>query len=111
MANKRKHIVIAKAYNSRGKCIVVAENSYTKTHPTQAKYAKMAGNEHAIFLHAEIAALIKAKEQIYKIEIFRFKADGSLALAKPCDVCSLAMSSLGVKSVYYSCNNGEFKKL
>lgn len=99
---KRKHKVIAKAYNRKGHCIAEATNSYTKTHTVQAKYAKRAGNENAIFLHAEIAVLIKAREPVYRLEISRYDAKGNPVLARPCRICMEAIQEAKVKEVIHT---------
>ena len=73
----------------------------TKTHPLQAKFCK---NEHAIFLHAEIAAIAKAlktidTKQLSKCTLYvtRVLSDGKLSLAKPCGGCSAAIKAFGIK--------------
>lgn len=80
----------------------VARNSYTKTHTLQARCAKATGRESAIYLHAEIAALLKARQPVYKIEILRLQADGKPALAKPCPACSMAIEEFGVQEVIFT---------
>lgn len=104
MAKRKRYVVIARAYNAKGKILAVARNSYTKTHTLQAHYAKKVGRESAIFLHAEIAALLKAREPVSKMEILRMTVDGKPALAKPCDACSLALQEFGVKEIIHTIN-------
>ena len=102
MAKRKQHTVVAKAYSKTGKLLAVARNSYTKTHVLQAEYAKKVGKDSAIYLHAEIAALLKAREPVYKMEILRLHADGKPAIAKPCAACALAMKDFGVKEIVHT---------
>ena len=101
MCNQRMHIV-ATVYNKKGHIIAQARNSYTKTHPKQAKFTALAGNPKAIYLHSEIAALVKCREKPYKISIVRYLKDGTTGNAKPCAICELAIKESGVKFVEYS---------
>jgi deoxycytidylate deaminase len=102
MASKR-YDVIAKCYDKRGMLISLGKNSYTKTHPLQAHYAKMTGNHQMLFLHAEIAALLKAgTKQVHKIVVERFTVDGRPANAKPCAVCSAAIKDFGVVEIEHT---------
>jgi len=102
MATHRKQKVIAKAYDKRGRLLAVGENSYIKTHPLQAEFAEKAGNSLAIYLHAEIDALIKAKGPVYKLSVERRLADGTLGNAEPCKICKLAIERAAVQVVEYS---------
>lgn len=67
------------------------------THPIQARYAR---NPFSIYLHAEIAAMIRAKWKADRIVIVRILADGSWAMARPCSGCSRAIDK--VPEVWYS---------
>jgi deoxycytidylate deaminase len=80
----------------KGKIVAVGKNSYSKTHPTQKKWADKVGHHDRIYLHAEIDALIKAKGKGDTISIFRFVKNG-YGLAKPCPVCSLALAQTNLK--------------
>ncbi len=99
---KRRHKVIARTYNKRGHLLAVATNSFTKTHPLQAKYAERTGRNEAIYLHAEIRALLKSREQVYKMEILRMNANGMPVLAKPCAACALALAEFKVKEIIHT---------
>jgi hypothetical protein len=99
----RKHHIVARCYDKRGKLISRAINSYKQTHPIQAKYAEKANQPSRQFLHAEIAALLKAgTKPVYKITIERYYANGEPALAKPCPVCNLAIKDWNVKVIEYT---------
>lgn len=101
MAKQRQHI-IATIYDKKGNILAKETNSYIKTHPTQAHYAALAGNPKAIYLHAEIAALVKCKGIPYKIHIERRHKNGVLANAEPCPICKLAIKAAGIKYIEYS---------
>lgn len=80
-----------------------ASNSYTKTHPLQAHFAKLAGKPNATYLHAELAALLKCgKRKPFSIFVERYKKDGSSGLAKPCAICERAIKAWGVKRISYT---------
>lgn len=97
-----RHHLKAYVYNKKGALISVGENSYTKTHPLQKRYAQKAGTPLREYLHAEIAALIKCREKPYKIYIERLNKRGEPRLAKPCEVCELAIKLAGVKVIEYT---------
>lgn len=98
---KHQHIT-ALAFNKRGRLLSVGINSYTKTHPTMAKYAKLAGKPDAIYLHAEVAALLKAREQVYRLVVLRYNKDGTEACAAPCKACQLALKDHGVTIIQHT---------
>lgn len=94
--------ITATIYSRKGKVLAVGKNSYTKTHPIQARHAHRVGLDDKIFLHAEIAALIKCRKEPYKIKIERYGKRGQPLLAKPCAVCELAIKEAGIKLVEYT---------
>jgi hypothetical protein len=103
MSVKRKRPVLtALAYDKRGRLLSVGRNSYVKTHPLQAHYSRKAGKPDAIYLHAELAALLKAKEPVHKLVVTRFGRKGQPLLAKPCAACQLAIEEFGVKHVEHT---------
>lgn len=99
---------IAAAIVLKGEIISIGVNSY-KSDPLQAKYSK---NEHAIFLHAEIAAIKKALKRINREElkkcdmyIVRRKVNNGVmcnGLAKPCVGCQRAIDTYCINNVYYT---------
>ena len=100
---RTKPIIVARAYDKKGRLISRAVNSYKQTHPIQAKYAILANQSARIFLHAEIACLLRAgTKKIYKLVIERYYANGEPALAKPCPVCQKAIEDWGIKIVEYT---------
>lgn len=106
---KKRYIILAKVKNKQGDCIGMASNSYTKSHPLQKHFAKLAGQPNKIFLHAEILALIRASAsphaKIHSIEIER-RTLNEIHDAKPCPICIEAMKAFGVKKISYTTKNG-----
>lgn len=102
--SKKRFSVKATVYDKRGRVLTVGENSYSKTHPLQAKYAVSVGLDDKIFLHAEIAALSKLKRfhKPYRIVVERYLSNGETAIAKPCKVCQAAIESHGITLVEWT---------
>lgn len=100
-----KHNITAYCYNKRGHLVSVGHNSYTKSHPLQAYFAKKVGHPNKIYLHAEIAALIQAgtmeTNQVHEISIVRLNKKGTFQPSKPCPICMEAIKAFGVKHVVY----------
>lgn len=91
-------------YNRKGRVISIGQNSYTKTHPLQAKYAHKVGLDKKVFLHAEIDAIIKCKDlnEAYKISVLRLNKKGEPLLAKPCPICMSAIKATNIKEINWS---------
>jgi tRNA(Arg) A34 adenosine deaminase TadA len=90
-------------YSRKGTLISTATNSYTKTHPLMLYFGKQVGIEHKVFLHAEIAALLKCGTATpFRIVVERHTRDGRPALAKPCAICERAIAAFGVQRVSYT---------
>jgi tRNA(Arg) A34 adenosine deaminase TadA len=98
---KRQQIT-ALAYDKRGKLLSVGRNSYTKTHPLQAYYADRTGRPGAVYLHAEIAALVKAQRPVHRLVVVRYGANGEPLLAAPCPSCAMAIRDFKVKHVEHT---------
>lgn len=102
----QKYTLLAKAYN-RNKLIAVGINDYKKSHPLMHRLAQKVGLPKKIFLHAEVLALLRCKEQVpTKVTVERYNQDGEMALAKPCPICMEAMKLWGVKQVEYTSKDG-----
>lgn len=101
-ASTKRQKVTALAYDRRGRLLSVGLNSYTKTHPMQAYYGKKSGREAAIYLHAEMAALVKARGKVYRLVVMRYNANGKPVLSKPCPACQLAIKDFGVQHVEHT---------
>jgi len=104
MSMNQKQNVTAILYDKRGRILSIGKNSYHKTHPLQAKSAKAVGENYKVFLHAEIDALVKAKNwnKAHKLVVTRFTKDGKPALAKPCKVCQYAINMVGIKRIEHT---------
>lgn len=101
--SNNKHIVRATCFDKRGRAIASGTNSYAKTHPIQASLAKLVGKPDAIYLHAEIAALLACgTRKPWAISVERVRKDGSFGTSKPCPICQRAIKMWGVKNVFYT---------
>ena len=100
-----RHSITAIIKDRSGNVLSCAQNNYDKTHPIQARFANHANQPTRIFLHAEIAALVKLKHNAkpHSIEVSRFYKNGEPANAKPCAVCDAAIKHYGIKHVTYTC--------
>jgi len=98
----RRFEITALAYARNGRLLAVGRNSYYKTHPLQAKLAKKASKPLCVYLHAEIDALIKARQPVYKLVVTRFNSKGAPVSAKPCSICQLAIQHFKVKKVEHT---------
>lgn len=100
--------LFATCYDKKGKQLSSAKNSYKKTHPLQKYFAEKVGHKNNIYLHAEIAALIKAGiKKVHTITITRRHGTTyDLALAKPCPICLEALKAFKVKKIFYSTKEG-----
>lgn len=113
--NKEKGIInkqnlIAVAFNGK-KVVGIGFNSFTKSHPTQYRSAKSINchiydsGKDCKYPHAEIMAIdnaIKNKKHIDHLVVVRLKFDGTLGLAKPCNICMSKIKSLKIKYLTYS---------
>ncbi len=106
MSPSRKKVG-AVLYNSKRRVITTAVNNDYKSHPRQAWWAQRVGLDEKIYLHAEMACLIKAREAADTIVVVRLGGhDGkSLRQSRPCPVCEPALRYAGIKHVYYSVTN------
>ena len=93
---------------NKSKIVEQAVNLDTKSHPKQADYAKRVGRKEKIYLHAEIAALVKCRVECDTIVVARLGGHdhNQLRNAKPCPICQLALEEAGIKNVIYSTDNG-----
>ncbi len=117
-ANPGQREKLAAAVVCRNKIISIGINSM-KSHPMAAKYGK---NEHAVYLHAEVAAIKNALREIdvddfskCDIYITRVKKEAPFTkkfvwgLAKPCVGCERAIAEFGFKRVIYTCDHGDYE--
>lgn len=100
---KKRYVVIAHAYDRKGRILAVATNSYTKTHPSQAYFAQKVGQPAKQFAHAEILCMLRCKDKrIHKLMVYRYDSDGNLVCAKPCPICQEAIAAYRPNEVWYS---------
>jgi deoxycytidylate deaminase len=98
-----RYRIAAAVLDKQGRVLSIGTNSYVKTHPRQAEYAKKVGAYDKSWLHAEVSALVKVKSGVpYKIVVVRVGNDGELRLAKPCKVCEMAIKQAGIKVIEYT---------
>ena len=75
-----------------------------KTHPIMLQYQR---NEQAIFLHAEMDAIVKGMRERDSFEgcvmyILRLNKKGEVCCSKPCSGCEKALKAFGFKEVYWT---------
>lgn len=99
----RKYDITATCYDKKGRVLSIGKNSYTKTHPMQAHFAKQVGMHERTFLHAEIKALLRSGDkQVHAIRIERYAKDGKPMNAAPCPICQKAINAWGVKEITHT---------
>ena len=87
---------IAMFTDKRSNVLSVAGNTYAKTHPQQASWAKKRGSPDKQCLHAEMrAAIMLAKSGKANNAKFLYVAavslSGNILLATPCVVCQMML--------------------
>lgn len=99
-----QHNLTAIVKDKRGRILSVGKNSYVKTHPLMQKAAKATNSKERIYLHAEVAALLRLKDwsKAHSIEVFRFTKDGKPAMAKPCQCCQYIINQTAIKKVSHT---------
>ena len=100
-----------------GNNIIAKGCNIDKTNPLQYKYNKYRNFRKMDVLnngviHAEMNCLCKIRFldiDYSKVKIFicRIKRDGTIALAKPCKACQMAMRDYGITEIYYTDNMSE----
>ena len=104
-----KNIILAKGFNTN------------KTNPLQKEYNKYRkldwnnGIEPKAKLHAEMMCINKIKNldidfNKVTLYIYRENKNSELAICKPCKACQKAIKDLGIKTIYYTINNGYRKE-
>ena len=96
--------VTAMIYDRKGRVLSVGQNSYVKTHPLQARHAHKTGLPDKLFLHAEVAAIVKCRDlsKAHRIFVTRYNKQGEPTLAKPCPVCLSAIQASGIKYIEHT---------
>jgi tRNA(Arg) A34 adenosine deaminase TadA len=103
-----KYQVGAAVYDKHGKLIAKGWNK-TKSHPYQSVLANRVNQPSKIYLHAEVAAIlaaIKTGRIPHTIIVTRVTRRDTLSMAKPCEICQLAIKEAGIKLVGYTDGKG-----
>lgn len=100
---KQRYKIVAICRDKRGRILSKAYNNYNKSHPLQKHFAELVNKPNNIYLHAEIAAIIKAGTNIiHSIEIKGETKCGKVINCKPCPICRKAIDTYGIKFITYS---------
>jgi len=99
--------VASAVLDHKGRILSIAANSERKTHPLMKIYSEAIGGKHKIYLHAEIAALVKNRGDAESIIVIRVTRHKTLALAKPCPICQMAIEKAGIQRIYYTDIDGD----
>lgn len=110
MSMSRKVIVLSTAYDKKGNIIAISKNFYNRSHPYQKMLSVQCGlSEERIYLHSEVACLLKAKnmrKQVHTLKVERYGRRGEMRLAFPCESCQTAIKLAGVKRVIFTTEEG-----
>lgn len=106
-SHRSKYAVGALTLDSNGSIISIAFNSYCKTHPYMKELASKTSKKESCYLHAEVAAIIKAKGKAKTLLVTRLTAKNTVALARPCPICEIALREAEIENVYYTNNDKE----
>jgi len=93
----KRNTIISKGYNQ-------VETVRKHLHP---KFQQWPGS-----IHAEVDAIIKAKQNLKGCEILiiRVNNDNQFRLAKPCEYCQMYLEYVKIKKIYYSINSFPYIK-
>lgn len=119
-AEKSKGVGIGKfklgAVIYNGSKFIAGGRNKNKTHPSAPGEG---------YLHAEFDGIVRAVRKVgarmddrenpkplkgCKIYVVRIGRDGKLRMAKPCNECMSIIKKVGIKEIYYTGMNGNFKK-
>jgi len=101
---RKQYTLQATIRDKRGRVLTRGTNSYVKTHPLQVSLSQQHGNGEAIYLHAEIQAIVRLKphHKPYSIHIERYSKGGEPLLAKPCPLCERAIQLANIRQVSHT---------
>ena len=91
---------------NKNKVVTTATNLETKSHPLQAFFANRVGLPEKIYLHAEISALVRCKEECDTIVVARVNNQDNLRSSRPCPICQLAIKEAGIVNIHYTTDDG-----
>ena len=105
---RKRFELISTSFDKRGRQISTQLNSYSRTHPLQKYFsAKVHMHEARVFLHSELATLIKShSHKVHSMLVQRFDSMGNPKDARPCPSCVEAMKAWGVIKVRYTTEDG-----
>jgi len=88
----------------------VLSAAYNKPFALSKRLAAQFHNELKVGIHAEAAAVLKARTDLKGAEILvvRIGRAGALRMSKPCPWCAMYLQYVGIKSVTYSDEAGGF---
>jgi cytidine deaminase len=99
---------LASIITVNGRTVASAFN-VSKSHPLQYKYAKKVGREEAIYLHAELLCIIRAKGRGDTLIVARVGKNGEVKLAKPCSICMEAIRhETDIRVIHYTISDNEY---
>ena len=105
---KKRYIISATCYDSRGRILSHALNNYTKSHPIQSHFASLVGEPERIYLHAEILALLRCGDRkVDSIHIINHNGGSS----KPCKICAEAIKAWRVNHIICSSQGTRDKRV
>lgn len=95
--------IISVGYNKR------STNSFVEHYADKLRGKR----QYCLSTHAELDAICKARTKCdisgSKIYVARVrKADGEVAMARPCPICETALAAYGIKRAYYTIARGEY---
>lgn len=103
---KSKHISFIVDKN---KILSVGWNDGWKTHPLAKKHGYRFSS-----IHSELAAIIRIGiDNCHGLTLINVRVNslGEIRISKPCSICQSWLSTLGLKQIYYTNNEGRFEAL
>lgn len=114
--SKYKGVHIGAIIVKKNTIISVGVNA-EKSHPIQKKHntkrTSIQAEEIAHNIHAEMAAIIKARVKSLdgcEVYVYRKNRHGNLAMCRPCPACMHALTRAGVKIFNYTTDQGYIKE-
>ncbi len=101
---REKFDIKAVIFDKKGKVLSLGQNDYLKSHPYMKELSAKLGMPYKIYLHAEVAAILKCHDltKAHRILVTRVSKTGKLMLAKPCKICQSAIDAAGIKIIEHS---------
>lgn len=96
----------------KGRVISTGYNDMNKSHPIMQKY--LGKRDFTLGLHAEVHSCIGVSASDLlgaDLWVCRLHKDGSLAMARPCQVCQRFLADVGIRRVHFTDNSGQVECL